>query len=343
MSDNALTVKKNDHPLVWQKTGDKDKDMRLRTFIDWQLQTGSAWHQPDLARWRDDLLSRPVGENSDGTIRTMSPSSVAAYLSTVRGAYKVLLISNDVRDLLWGMTDPEMPPERRAVFVNEMLTRLQNAVHPTTAAVKLTKVQDTEDSKHLRLTSAQANALIGAPGMATPMGLRDTALIALLLCTGIREDELCNLNVDDLRQKLGGELALRIQHGKGDKQRLVPYGELNWCLVLLDRWMQHAGIREGAVFRGLNKAQRVRRGRLTTRSVQRIVLNYPLIIDGCSTRVRPHDCRRTYARLMYEAGVGLLSIMQNLGHSDIKTTEGYIGALDVSRRRPSAFLHFDVR
>jgi site-specific recombinase XerD len=52
-------------------------------------------------------------------------------------------------------------------------------------------------------------------------GLRDTALIAIALCTGARRTELANLEVRDLRQRLGGELALHIREGKGRKERLV--------------------------------------------------------------------------------------------------------------------------
>lgn len=343
MSDSAIVVKENDHPLTWQKNGDKDKDFRLQAFVSWQAAVGGIWYQPDLARWRDELLDQVVGENPDGKPKKMSPASVQAYVSTVRGAYKMLLISNDVRDLLWANTDPALPPERRDVFVREILARLENAVHPKAASVQIIKMQDTEDSKHLRLTPAQANALIGAPGRVTPQAVRDTALIALLLSTGIREDELCTVDVDDLRQTLSGELALRVREGKGSKQRMVPYGDLDGCLTLVDHWLQHAGIRDGAVFRGLNKAQRLRPGRLTTRSVHLALMRYPIIINGEWVQVRPHDCRRTYARLMYENGADLLSISQNLGHAEVKTTESYVGRLDVSRRRGKAFLDFNAR
>lgn len=341
MTDSALVAVETPHPLKQWLNGDKDTNSRLLAFIAWQQANGGLWYQPDLAQWRDELLARQI-ELPDGSQRRMSPATVAAYLGTVRGIYNKLLISNDVRDMLWSMTDPDLPPERRAVYVNEMLARLQNAVHPTAASVKLTKIQDVEDSKHLRLTPSQAKALIAAPGMATMAGIRDTALIALLLCTGIREDELCALDVGDLRQHLGGELALRVRHGKGDKQRLIPYGELDWCLILVDTWMKNAGIRDVAVFRGLTKGQRVRSGRLTTRSVRRIVLAYPVIISGRAVQVHPHDCRRTYARLMYESGVDLLAIQQNLGHEKTETTEGYIGKLDGKTRRARAFIEFEA-
>ncbi len=151
--------------------------------------------------------------------------------------------------------------------------------------------------------------------------------------------------MDDLRQSLGGELALRIRHGKGDKQRLIPWGDLSWCLQIVDRWLTRAGISEGAVFRGLygnGRQDKVRPGRITTRSVQSILAQYPIAVDGEILAPRPHDCRRTYARLLFEAGVDLVAIRQNLGHADLKTTLRYIGALDADKRRAPSIYDFDL-
>lgn len=56
----------------------------------------------------------------------------------------------------------------------------------------------------------------------------------------------------------------------------------------------------------------------------------------------PHDLRRTYARRLYEAGLPLLGIQQNLGHASHTTTERYIGQLDARARRPSDIYRFDL-
>jgi site-specific recombinase XerD len=220
---------------------------------------------------------------------------------------------------------------------------VENAIDPEASTVRIGTSQDRPDAGHLRLTSEQASALMAAPGLDTLEGLRDTAVIALLLCTGVREAELVALDVDDLRQELGGELALHVREGKGAKERLVPYGELDWVLAIVDRWLAAAGIEGGPVFRGLYKGgRRLRPGRLSTRAVQLILARYPVAIAGELVHVRPHDCRRTFARRTYEAGLDLLSISQNLGHSDVKTTLGYIGTLDADRRRAPAVYTFDV-
>jgi site-specific recombinase XerD len=223
------------------------------------------------------------------------------------------------------------------------VTRIKNAANPKSSPVKVTTYQDKPDAMHLRLSRGQAEALIDSPGVATMRGLRNTAIIAVLLCTGIREAELVALDTDDLRQELSGELALYIQKGKGNKARLVPYGELEWCLAIIDRWSEIAKIDHGPMFRGLYKGGRkLRPGRLSVRAVEDILAGYPVAVDGHMVKVRPHDCRRTYARRLYNAGANIMAIQQNLGHASIETTLGYIGEPDASRRRAPAVYTFDL-
>jgi site-specific recombinase XerD len=82
--------------------------------------------------------------------------------------------------------------------------------------------------------------------------------------------------------------------------------------------------------------------RLHVRAVNQVLERYPVALTGHTAIVHPHDLRRTYARRLYEAGVDLLAIQQNLGHADSKTTLKYIGVLDVSARRPPALYDFDL-
>lgn len=312
-----------------------DLKHRLTKFARWMHAQGRPWHKPDLGRYRDDLLT------------TLAPRSVTAHLSTVRARYVALLSDPHRRDELYSLAGDRLAeigqednPANRAAFVVEIEKRIQHALK---APVKVKKIQDRPDSDHLRLSGEQAVMLMKSPGLRTLRGLRDTAVIATMLCTGIREAELSSLDAGDLRQRLGGELALHVREGKGCKERMVPYGELSWVLIILDAWLKAAGIPGGAVFRGFYKgAKRLRRGRLSVRAIQYILAAYPIVVDGEVTAVRPHDCRRTYARRLYEAGVDLVAIQQNLGHADSKTTLGYIGTLDADQRRAPAVYAFDL-
>lgn len=309
----------------------KDERSRIRSYVGWLRREKLSPLQPDLAGWRDSL--------------EISPVSKASYLSTIRANYRRLLKDDRFRSLAYEYARAarlETPADQKA-FVDELDIRIRNAIDPDRAPVDVTEEQDEAYEKHLRLTKAQAEALLESPGVMTTMGLRDTAIIAILLCTGIREGELRDLEIGDLRQHLGGELALRVRNGKGNKARMVPYGELNWCLVIVDGWLAEAGIMDGPVFRGLYKGgKKLRPGKIGLRSIAEILAQYPISVNGEKVIVKPHDCRRTYARRLHDAYVKLAAIQQNLGHRDIGTTLGYIGELDAGQRRAKAIYHYDL-
>lgn len=308
---------------------DKDTKYRLRKFRDWLKANGRQWYTPDLASYRDHMLDSGL-----------APSTVQAHLSTIRGRYRSIARE---RDLFYALVvwQTDNPLERKAL-VDEMVTRIRDAMDPQAAPVKIKVSQDRPDREHLRLTAAQASALMAAPGVGTLVALRDTAVIALMLCTGVREAELSALDVPDLRQRLGGELALHVREGKGCKERLVPYGDLEWVLAIIDRWMSATVVGHGAVFRSFFRGGKRLRGRLSVRAIQYLVTGYPIMVNGALTTVRPHDLRRTYARRLYEAGVDLVAIQQNLGHASQQTTLNYIGALDAAKRRPPAIYEFNL-
>jgi len=307
---------------------------RINLYNGWmQANDRHALTDVDLAAYRDHLLER------------MTPRSAAAHLGTIRGQYKKMITDNKTRDLLYehaaSQTDDIV--ERKAI-VDEILQRLTNATDPMNSSVEIPTVQDVEDSEHVRLTRSQAESLLMAPGVDKLIGLRDTAILAVMLCTGIRAAELSALNVDDLRQSYGGELALRVRHGKGDKKRLVPYGDMVWCLAIVDRWMQRAGITAGAVFRGLYRGGRtLRPNRLKVRQIENIVGSYPVMIDGKMQRLAAHDLRRSYAKLLYNGDTDRLAIRDNLGHASVATTDGYIGKMNADDRRPAAVITFDLK
>jgi site-specific recombinase XerD len=317
----------------------KDTRYQLGKFADWLSSTGKPWYEPSLADYRDQML--------DG----YAPATASAHLSTIRARYREILCDNKTRDTLHARVAEALSQVKtfdtvasRKAYVDEILIRLSNAVDPGTSTVKRKTSQDRPDSAHLRLTTEQANHLLSLPGVDTLVGLRDTSLLASMLCTGIREAELSSLDVPDMRQQLGGALALHVREGKGCKERLVPYGELEWVLAIVNKWLELAEIDNGPIFRGFYRGNRVLRpGRLSVRAIEYIVGSYPVMVSGEMVTVRPHDLRRTYARRLYDAGFDLVAIQQNLGHADVKTTLGYIGTLDAEQRKPPAVFSFDLR
>lgn len=320
---------------------DKDQISRIRFFIEWLNARRTPWYRPDLTAYRDYLLHdrlRRDARSGEMHPAPLSPVAANAHLATIRGRYRQLLHDNRVRDSLYEAIDREaLTPADRKALVDELLLRLRNAIHPDQSQVERTRLLDRTDADHVRLTAAQVEALLSAPGLQTLTGLRDTAMIAMLVCTGIREAELVGLTVDDLRQTYGGELAVRVREGKDNQQRLIPYGPLDWCLLYVDKWLKATGISEGAVFRGLYKGgQRIRPYAISMRAVNQIMHNYPVMIGGALRSVQPHDLRRTYARAAYLAGMDYERLRQNLGHASLQTTQQYVGPLDAADRRPPA-------
>jgi len=329
------TTSQTDNTILVPAKPDKDSKYRLTKYQTWLDDHGASWWAPDLGKYRDDLLA------SD-----LAASTVSAHLSTIRGRYAVLLrdrarffamVPDDV------VIGPDFGSKKEAV--DELVKRIENELHPDAARVVTEEKQDTADEEFLRLTKEQASALLAAPGVASLKALRDTAVIAVLLCTGIREQELSNLTVDDLRKTLGGELSLSVRKAKGCKSRLVPYGELSWCLAIVDKWLTRAGIAgdDEPVFRGLYKGgQKLRLGKLSVRAIEYILAEYPVMVGDVARTAKPHDCRRTYAKRLYDAGLDPVAIQQNLGHADLKTTLRYIGVLDADQRRPPSVYDFDL-
>ena len=339
--ENTLTLHQAPdlRAMLIPKDAGKDRRSRLGRFADWLQETGRAWHEPDLPAYRDHLLT------------THKPSSVASCLATVRGRYRQLLREDATLEALFAQAGATLQeqghqddPANRAAIVGVIEKRLRNALDPERSAVKQETKQDRTDKEcGIRLTKEQASALIASPGLGSLIGLRDTAILALMLCTGLREAELCALEVHDLRETSEGELGAHVVMGKGAKSRMIFYGAGVWCLAIVDKWLEAAGITSGPCFRGFYKgAQRLRPGKLTTRSIQKIVGAYPVMIAGRATRVRPHDCRRTYARRCFDEGMDLVAIQQNLGHSNLSTTLKYVGVLGADKRRPPALYDFSL-
>ncbi len=150
---------------------------------------------------------------------------------------------------------------------------------------------------------------------------RDYIVLAILLGAGLRREELETLTFESLSQipnkgRMVDVLSIR---GKGDKVRIVPISSL--LAYHLREWQSISG--EGNIARSINKAGKVGES-LSAFGIFSIVRKYGKMIG--LPDLDPHDCRRTYGRLMYEATGDIVRVKDYLGHADTKTTLRYIGA-----------------
>ena len=150
---------------------------------------------------------------------------------------------------------------------------------------------------------------------ASPAGIRDAAMLAILYGTGLRRSELVALNLDDYSKKDG----ILTVHGKGNTFRLAyAVGETK---VMLDRWLEERGCSDGPLFTSINKTGQLNTSRLTPEAVRFILLQRAE--QANVPPFSPHDLRRTTATHLLEKGVDLAVVQKMLGHKQISTTIVY--------------------
>ena len=167
----------------------------------------------------------------------------------------------------------------------------------------------------------QASALLNAPDPLTLKGLRDRAMLALLVGCGLRRAELLALNVNSIQQR-EGRWVIPDLLGKGNRLRTVPVpGPVK---ARVDEWLLVLGIGQGKIFRPVNKG-----GHITSESIADEKAVWQMVLKYAQAtslgKLVPHDLRRTCAKLCRKAGGDLEQIQMLLGHASIQTTERYLG------------------
>jgi integrase/recombinase XerD len=212
--------------------------------------------------------------------------SVARYLVSLRGLYKFAMMEGTVD------TDPtenlESPKVRSSL--------------PT----------------YLRVE--EINKLLAAPNLATPIGLRDRAMLEVLYSTGLRVSELLNLRITDIDMRIGCVRCI----GKGDKERLVPIGRK--AIEAVEQYLAQA---RPKFARPLSPPPHnhvlflTHIGRRLSRvSIWKILHDYGMRL-GLRGHLTPHKLRHSFATHLLEGGADLRSVQLMLGHADISTTQIY--------------------
>ncbi len=178
------------------------------------------------------------------------------------------------------------------------------------------------------LSRREIDALLSAPGVDTPLGLRDTALIEFMYATGCRVSEALDLRCDQLHLDQGVARVI----GKGSKQRVVPVGDL--ALAAMGAWLERG---RGPMCRGKrpqslpwvflsSRGQRLRRQSAWVR------LRKHALAAGIDRPISPHKLRHSFATHLLEGGADLRSVQALLGHADISTTQVYTHVSDAHVR-----------
>ena len=238
-----------------------------------------------LAKRSGDLLTADAAALSahqrELQRKGLAPRSISRALSAIRGFYEYLVEYGDRKD------NPA---------VNLLPPKLWRP---------LPKV----------LSEPEVEALLAAPDVGTPLGLRDRAMLELLYATGLRVSELVGLKIPQLRLEMGFLVAF----GKGSKERIVPVGEQ--AELWVQRYLREvrprlAKGRHQAVFANSAGEPMTRQG--FWKNLKRYGLE-----AGVRSAISPHVLRHSFATHLLEHGADLRAVQTMLGHADISTTQIY--------------------
>lgn len=285
----------------------------FQAFYAWAQDTGQALPSKiTLETWRDYMVKSDV-----------PVSTVNARLAALR---KLLDTAADlIVDVQWKLTLRDWTKVKSAKAIQSS-DRL-------------------EEDYGRRLTVSQVSQLFDLIGTHHLRALRDRAIVALGVGAGLRVSEIVGLTVRDVFfTQHKGVYGIRVRRAKHSKARIVVLGDASvWVLRMVRDYCDASGLEtqtpsDSRVIRGVRKARAktyssIGSG-LTTRQVQEILGDYPLTDDtGARFVVRPHDLRRTYAKLSHDQKMPFSALRDQLGHATIAQTERYVGTtIDWSER-----------
>lgn len=168
------------------------------------------------------------------------------------------------------------------------------------------------------LNQDEAKTLVESPDNSGVLTVRDRAILELLYSSGLRVAELTELKI----QNLDMESELVRVKGKGGKERIVPFGEKARKALIEYLSKRKELFPEGRLIEPEHLFLNYRGGKLTTRSVGRIIKKYRTK-SGLSKEISPHVLRHSFATHLLEGGADLRVIQELLGHSSLSTTQKY--------------------
>lgn len=259
----------------------------------------------DFLTWRD----------ADPSRRILNKATAQAYRRAMElagmGAATINLRLSAIRKLAREVADNSTDPGAR--ILAEAVAHVEGVRHEGTRLGNW-------------LSLAQAEALINAPDVSTLAGLRDRALLAVMVGAGLRRTEAARLELAHIQQREGRYVIVDLL-GKRNKTRSVPIAP--WVQAAIASWAKRANLTAGRIFRPVSQRDRLTvRESMTPQALYAIVDDYA---DRLGYRIAPHDLRRSYAQLARSAGASIEQISINLGHGNVAITSRYLGtALDLT-------------
>ena len=287
----------------------------------------TAIDRADLQETTKYKYKRELVKMSEAGINPLDYDALSDYADTLKSSRKTFLKS------ALRMISMDYERGAKGSATPETLKQVQTVVYRLEAMRDAIKVKKHKGTKaHIWLSQKQVTAITAAC-RDDLTGRRDWIALGLLLGAGLRRDELSNLTFEAIKQQptKGGKVRNVIEAtGKGDKTRVIPISAL--LAQRLAAWKFEIG--GGKILRSITRGNKkenksaVIGESLSAIGIYKITSFYGAKIG--KPELAPHDLRRTYAQLGYEAGIPITQIQVLLGHESVNTTQKYLNlALDL--------------
>lgn len=270
---------------------------------------------PKLQPTTKAQYKKAIGNALAAGVSLGDPASLGQYAANLPKSSRAFLKAA-VR--LWG---DDLARQAKAGATPDNVNAVTATVYRLEALNEAIQVEAAKGQKaHSWLSQSEVKRLLDTCNVKTIQGKRDKVVLGLLVGAGLRREELVNLTFEDVvTLPLGGKFrtALNVT-GKGAKDRVVPLSDR--LAAALDQWGAIVG-NTGPIARSITKGGRIG-GSISAIGIFQIVNKAGATIG--KPDLAPHDLRRTYAQLGYEAGVPITQISKLLGHSNVATTQRYL-------------------
>ncbi len=178
------------------------------------------------------------------------------------------------------------------------------------------------------LSAKEMEKILDQPNLGTLAGIRDRTVLELFYSTGIRLNELCGLTIHDVDLQGG---MLRVNNGKGRKDRVVPLGRhaIRFLREYITKVRPHC-TRKNRQGRNLIVD---RSGKPVSGQVVTIMIRTHARDAGIKKKVTAHTFRHTFASHLVKNGADIVAVQKMLGHTDLETTQGYLRALGLDVKK----------
>lgn len=286
----------------WALTETDILEERKRMF-DIKVEDLERFHTTDFERYMSFLSSYTV---ESGQVQTNGPQGKARKIAAVRSFFKYYF--------------------RREMISVDLASKIQTPKLPEKPIIRL---EDDEVISFINTVESGFGLMGHEKGFHKHTKVRDTAIITLLLGTGIRVSECVGLNLSDINFNNSSIVVTR----KGGNQTILYFSDEVKSVLqdwIYERAQKQLG-NEEALFVSLQNK------RICTRAVEKLVKKYAGIVTPLK-HITPHKLRSTYGTKLYHATQDIYMVADVLGHKDVNTTKKHYAAItdDIRRKASTA-------